>query len=433
MSEYPSGSKPKKHTVTVQKLDLKLLPDKIRKHIQNVSQKKEKHVGLLQTVNHSGLQSIMDTAYAFFESPLTTSGFEQAGAHAIGLVIQPRARGTVDNLVRALTNSSTVLNAWGHTALYVRVDGKIQRVIGFDPFKISTDVILRGKDVTEGRRPTPGHYNDDSGLFQNNSARSIEYPVDRELAIHILESMPHHGPANKYPQLMKNYIGSPGKYLKGSEELQFVTGNCISYAMNAIKELGVDVYGINTGGKTADTAIVDLGGKLMSNQGTLSRNLVYLEKEHKKTLVLRWTVDNNTYELAPTLGAMPKSFVVIKGLTHVYLLSSVARFTAPMIVSMLPTPLYQMVPAAPWILQSGVMARNDTFSALSSAFDTLADQYISKEALRYLHQIALLIGTAYIIYGGEDMTVEIVYGALSAVLPYIMDWLAQGVHQATGL
>jgi hypothetical protein len=100
---------------------------------------------------------------------------------------------------------------------------------------------------------------------------------------------------------------------------------------------------------------------------------------------------------------------------------------------MLPSPLYEMVPAAPWLLQSGILARHDTMTAFRSVLETLSDQYISKEALNFLFKIGMVAGIAYLIYGGgDDLFVEIVYGTMSTALPYVMEWVASGAHRLTG-
>jgi hypothetical protein len=389
--------------------------------------RKERGVAILHQISNPGIYKRLTNFANIFVTPLAEKGFKKAGENAVGLIIQPRAKTWSDVTMRLLTNCSTVMNAWGHTALYVRIDGKIVRVIGFDPFKISRDVIISGSLVTTGRKKTHGHYNDDSGLFHNNTARTVEYAIDRDEALQVLAMMPNHGPAVRYPQSMQYYVGSAGDFLskKASQgDTEAVVGNCINYAVRTIQEtLGAELCGFND--KNDRVSVLDLGGEYNANQGRLVKQFGYIERKTKKSLVLRYKM-NKRGEIDPVIGSMPKSVVIIKGLKHAYLLTSVARFTVPLMTSyVLPTSISSVLPSAPYLLQSGIGAKYDTMAAIGETFGELSNQYISPEHLAILYKALMLCSTAYLLYGGDN--VEIVYGVWSMVWPYILEWLASGM------
>ena len=412
--------------VTAERVPIDRLPPELR-----LLASRERGVTILQQIRHPSLYRMLSNPVSFFTTPLEEQGFVQAGQNAVGLVIQPRALSWNDQLMRMLTNSSTVLNAWGHTALYVRIDNRIVRVIGFDPVKISRDVILRGNAITEGRLTTPGHYNDDRNLFHNLSSRTVEYAIPRDQALEILSVMPNHGPAVLFPACMQRYVGSAGKFIakvEGNRDLLVSqVGNCINFAVRTIETtLGAKLVGFND--EEEEVSVIDLGGTYNANQGRLVKQFAYVGKK-KSSLILR--VKGDGTEILPVLGKMPKSIVIIKGFKHAYLMTSVVRFTAPMLAQLatnyvLPTAVSSYIPSAPYLLQSGIGARHDTMRATFDAISVLGDQYIPPEFLEYLLSIGLLLGTAFLVYyGGES--VDLVYGVWSYVWPYILELLVAGL------
>ncbi len=146
-------------------------------------------------------------------STLTTSGFHAAGDNAIGIVSVPRwfTPGARANICGS---------SWGHTAEYIRLDGGIKIVRGYtvaDKLGLVFDPAL-AEGVETGAKGVPATVANDVGMFEHSGARTLEYPVPRELAESYAGKMPKPGPTGT------NYSAVPEK-MGGC-----VGENCISWA-----------------------------------------------------------------------------------------------------------------------------------------------------------------------------------------------------------
>lgn len=136
---------------------------------------------------------------------LARYGYASAGPNAIGIVAFPQSR-----LVRGVTGhgfkgpgpwipESRIL--LGHTAVYVRIDGKIQLIRSYAP-KSLTEAALHFRDVRSGGGGVPAAILDHTGakapaggrMFDITSGQSIEYPVPKEMAARFAQSLPEGGP-----------------------------------------------------------------------------------------------------------------------------------------------------------------------------------------------------------------------------------------------
>lgn len=132
---------------------------------------------------------------------LRTYGFAAAGDSAIGFVAIPRL-GTPGQLIPQSTS------IWGHTAMYVRQGGRITIVRGFMPGNM-IDTMMHAGQIEAGLRGTPAAIANDTRLFLNTGARSLEYAVSPELAAQAAKGLPEVGPIRPGSGLPTEYTARP--------------------------------------------------------------------------------------------------------------------------------------------------------------------------------------------------------------------------------
>lgn len=191
---------------------------------------------------------------------LKSSGFKAAGENAIGLVSFPRY-----DAMRGLQGKGPVLPEsgvlWGHTALYARVDGKIQFVKGFGPDSLASAGVknfLNDGAVRAGLMGVKGVIRDDSQMLLNTAAKTLEYPVTKEMAEALAKSLPHAGELGPHP-----YTAVPA-----TKQLA-VGKNCVLWAVDKVQEALGGNIGPLRDGKPISPA--DFQVKSSASQGRLHR------------------------------------------------------------------------------------------------------------------------------------------------------------------
>ena len=198
---------------------------------------------------------------------LRTYGFAAGGQHTIGLVAFPQSGTPGHPILQSRL-------AWGHTAVYVRIDGQIHILRSHAPTSLlgtgAADVISGG-GVKTGRFGVPGSfYGESYGLrgipmFTHTGARSIEFPVSRTAALAVAEGLPDIGPSSL------PYTGNPAT-------LGLCQGmNCLRWAVPVVEDaLGGPFGPLSPHG--APTSITGLGPNLtpggapdVSSQGRMYR------------------------------------------------------------------------------------------------------------------------------------------------------------------
>lgn len=117
---------------------------------------------------------------------LTSQGFAAAGENSIIIVAIPRW-GTEGAMV------PESMSVWGHTAVGVRIGGKIQAVRGLSPAS-TAQVAANYSAVRSGELAVPAQITDDVALLTKPGAVTIEYPVAREVAEAFSHQLPPPGP-----------------------------------------------------------------------------------------------------------------------------------------------------------------------------------------------------------------------------------------------
>lgn len=158
--------------------------------------------------------------------------------HAIGIIIQPGPHSPTEYLRLFVTNPEQVANLWGHTALYLRRNGRIVRAFGFDPDRIAMvrDVVPRwlggwGGAVVSGWRPTTGVYYEERRMFRSPDMIVAEFPIAGHQLYHleeVLDALPAIGTASAvtHPQHLQLYITRDGANYAHFDPR--VMGNCLA-------------------------------------------------------------------------------------------------------------------------------------------------------------------------------------------------------------
>ena len=131
---------------------------------------------------------------------LTIQGFAAAGENSIVVVALPRW-GTPGAMV------PESINILGHTAVGVRIGGRIQALRGLSPATLE----LAGNyfAVTSGAAAVSAQITDDVGLLTKTGAVTIEYPVTREVAEAFARQLPSPGPVGAGGP---GWTGVPGNF-----------------------------------------------------------------------------------------------------------------------------------------------------------------------------------------------------------------------------
>lgn len=151
-------------------------------------------------------------------SSFMTTGFAPIpGGNGIGLIGFPR----IFSSPSALPES---LSIWGHTEIYVRINGEIIAVRGYT-VESMLDALRKIKSVPAGKAGIPATISSTPGMFTNTTARTIEYPVSEEIARKFLSQLPEAGKPPASGPI--EYTGRPAVYGKGS--------NCVTWACSQVE------------------------------------------------------------------------------------------------------------------------------------------------------------------------------------------------------
>lgn len=204
---------------------------------------------------------------------LTTFGFKSApGGNAIGMIGFP-GKGL----------------GWGHSAVYVRVDGKILVTRGFMPASRLEALVTPG--VKGGTASIPAVISNDTALFLRDAAQIIEYPVPKDAALKAAAELPPVGPPPE--GFAQRYTARPG--VKGDP----VASNCVGFGCEFVESrLGGKVGAEKIGPVTepVNPATEGLQGRFMKASGPNSGELTPMPEG-----------------TGPGVrGAMPTSYTVLK-------------------------------------------------------------------------------------------------------------------------
>jgi len=211
------------------------------------------------------------------------SGFNAAGPNAIGMIGFP-GRGV----------------GWGHTAVYVRINGEITITRGFMPQMISSEFVGNMSGVRAGATSVPGVITSASGgtsglpAFMRDAAQTIEFPVSLEQAQQAMAELPNTGiPPEGFAQ---RYTAKPAKL----GDLNAT--NCVGAACSFVEgQLGGKV-GTSKQGPIAEPANPEIGlqGRFMkASNPDMAAEVGELNALPKATG-------------AGVRGAMPTKFKVVK-------------------------------------------------------------------------------------------------------------------------
>lgn len=229
---------------------------------------------------------------------LGVAGFRAAGPNAIGIVAFP-----MSNLARVtiggaswnpssptLPGSKILL---GHTALYARIDGKIVAIRSYGPTSLA-NAGMNIKGVSAGTKGVDAsvldHMNGKApggNMFDVDNAKSIEYPVSKEMVQDFIKDLPESGPVSN-----DSYTARPEVANRCNGQ------NCVLWATEYVeKKLGTP---IGKGGIPQSS----VGGVDTARQGEVMK---LLNQKNPEPIELP---DGTTVQ--PRTGEIPTSLKVLK-------------------------------------------------------------------------------------------------------------------------
>lgn len=252
------------------------------------------------------------------------SSIVAAGEDAIGLVSIPRW-GTAGSFPPGSTS------VWGHTAVYARIGGRIQIVRGYTvgslPGMVLGDVVTTPgtpgsggslnpfanvSAVRHGQGGTPASIADDIALFRNSGARSLEYPVTREMAERLANNLPEPGPAMQGGQ-RGLYTAEPA--VRGG----CVGTNCVNWAaQQAEARLGGPVGPASRPG--VSVSALGEGGTTVPGTGGQGRTLQFMQGVEEGTEGVAAVPGSSGRALAQS---MPRSLRLLRVGGRVFLVAGI--------------------------------------------------------------------------------------------------------------
>lgn len=157
---------------------------------------------------------------------------------SIGVIIQPKPRGIVETTSQLVTNPVQIANLWGHTAVYVRMDGKVADAVGFDPnrlamFNVADMRTMRA--VEAGTQPTTGYNYDEDSMFLSPDSVCIEFKLNKNDARKMLQRIRKQlDPTTQ--NLLQQYITRGGAFYNDYNPA--IMGNCIHFLKVLSQNLG---------------------------------------------------------------------------------------------------------------------------------------------------------------------------------------------------
>jgi hypothetical protein len=197
------------------------------------------------------------------------SGLAAAGESAIGLVALPRVELNPFKPNFHMLDPAAPSTLWGHTAVYVRQNGRISLVRGFSPDTHSPGglaTLLRNSAAIEaGTGSITSVVGSDAHMFASNAARSLEYPISPELAARYAQELDPVG-QGRAVGAPGEYTARPARWAAAHPEVQrpfCVAANCVQWAVEQVEgRLG------GTVGRAGEGPITALGSKGASVPGT---------------------------------------------------------------------------------------------------------------------------------------------------------------------
>ena len=243
---------------------------------------------------------------------LARVGYNAAGPNAIGIVAFPMSRvvrtGVAPGWKSIKTPGPWLPESWimlGHTAVYVRVDGKIHLIRSYAPVSLP-EAALKFKGVESGKVGVPAQIIDHLGhpqpaggrMFDITSGQSMEYPVGKDAAIRFAKSLPEGGPLPG-----ELYTARPEFASQLGPNTRLCNGrNCVHWAVGEVeKALGSPV---GRGGQS----VVDASGADSARQGKM-QDLMTPSKTGPGPDPVKLPGGQTA---SPTLGRMPTHIKVFK-------------------------------------------------------------------------------------------------------------------------
>jgi Domain of unknown function (DUF4157) len=227
-----------------------------------------KIVEMISTASRAGMN-------AGANSYLTAFGFASAGENSIGIVGMPSFQwGSFYT-----TQSTTYL---GHTAVTVRVGGKLVSVQGFTPKLF--ELLKKYGATVSGKDGVEGSIANDSWLFTKTNSQSVEWAVSKEAANKFLQELDVVGEVPKV-----KWTGVPN----GCQGV-----NCVLYAVERVEG--------NLGGRFSQvtpkgtTPIVDMASKGQTLKNNASQG---------KFIEALKSAESGASEIAPMDGALGQAVV----------------------------------------------------------------------------------------------------------------------------
>lgn len=255
----------------------------------------------------------------------TETGFHGSGdENAIGLIVMPSVQ-TKDSSVlkfvrRLIEDPDATSVAWGHTAIYVRKNGKILVARGFGPHG---DVLGSADAIIGGTGSIAGKIHDDFGMFNMVEARTIEFPLTEDQAEEAGQRILNF---RMYARKL-HYVTQPNLFVDKNTRFREHT-NCLKWAIERMEE----VMRAHLMSSVPDIRMLDLGPSQQeligaSSQGRLFQNVVYVSNNHPGALVLKSVTDNRTeINNRRVAGRFPQTLRILYAVRTLFLILGMAYF-----------------------------------------------------------------------------------------------------------
>lgn len=234
--------------------------------------------------------------------------------YSIGLIIQPGPQGAMSQCLQLFSNPVQLANWWGHTAIYVRYDGKIVNTMGYDPHRLRMFNVTNGiaTIVSSGKGGTQGYNYDEDTMFRSPDMICIEFKVDKNLAYKFLKKLNKVKPGKAEDNdPLTTYVTRGGGYYSKQEEFNpKQMGNCIDFVNTILKRssLKIKITDFDLEMPFNKNRAIEENKKLYPTQGRFTGALI-----NKKISIQRKTQLENIVFRMPSSTQIP---IRIRGAIH---------------------------------------------------------------------------------------------------------------------
>ncbi len=350
--------------------------------------------------------------------------------------------GVIQDLITLINCPKLYEKKWGHTALFVRIDGVITFSVGFGANGLT--IFSQGK--VRGGRPHSGRIYDNMYMFDLPTAQTVEFEVEKIVAQKAIKEL---GEIlrrfEKGEKLITQYTTAPEQLIERdvqvTELFQDQKGfkNCLLWSVQHLERLlGANLVVKNSPRSMVNNLrVVDIGPtndpraikyKSSSRQGRLVREILYLSADKQQMAIVQdereeLQIDEEAVVGEAVVRGYPRTLRLIRLLSHVMVIAGTFYFGRD---------------ALRGVTRESIMSNHSTRTLrLVGAFGgyqllRLANDLRTLQFKRFIHRVGLWTFPLLMFLNPEKKKKLLLVSLATMATPSLIEGLARGVRWLFG-